>query len=335
MNSALKSLESTAAPRNLDALVSVCAIIPEDAALVESFVRVTLGVLERSFPYHELLLVDNGASPRVHNCVQMLQRLVPNVRLLRLSRRFDNELAIAAALDHCIGDYVVIMDPAKHPPEVIPQMIQRAAEGCDAVVGEPAGHKLSPLERLIAEPVYKVASHIMGFALRPDESYYRVFSRRLVNSIIKIRSKNRSLSCLAGLVGLNKSTIFYPTSSNNAPSGVQLFRQLVVATDIVVSNSAIPLRFAAFLGLIASGANLIYLFYILAVTLLKSRIAEGWLTTSLTHTIMFMLVFFIMAVLCEYTARILDETKEQPLYFVESESNSTVSTNTLERLNVI
>ena len=34
-------------------------------------------------------------------------------------------------------------------------------------------------------------------------------------------------------------------------------------------------------------------------------------------------------------ARILDESKEQPLYFVESETNSTVSTSAQYRLNVV
>ena len=43
----------------------------------------------------------------------------------------------------------------------------------------------------------------------------------------------------------------------------------------------------------------------------------------------------MMTILSEYVARILDESKEQPLYFVESESNSTVSTASLERLNVV
>jgi hypothetical protein len=85
----------------------------------------------------------------------------------------------------------------------------------------------------------------------------------------------------------------------------------------------------------ASGLNLLYLFYILTVTLVKSRIAEGWLTSSLMHTTMFLLLFIIMTILSEYVARILDESKEQPLYFVESESNSTVSTVSLERLNVV
>jgi dolichol-phosphate mannosyltransferase len=324
-------------PRNVDTLVSVCAVVPGQVDRLDSFVRQTVSILDAAFAYYELLLIDNGTTAEIHEAVQRLQRVVPNVRMLRLSRNYPNEVAIAAALDHCVGDYVVVMDSLAHPSELIPAMVKRAIEGCDSVIAEPSGKKGSLAEKLIATPAYRIASNIMGFELRPEESYFRVFSRRLVNSLIKIRSKNRSLSCMHGMIGLRKCTLFYtPSPSQARPAAVKrVMSQLRLAADIVVSNSAVPLRFAACLGLLASGINLLYLFYIMAVTLVKSRIAEGWLTTSLMHTVMFLLMFLIMAILAEYVARILDETKEQPLYFVESESNSTVSAVSQERLNIV
>jgi glycosyltransferase involved in cell wall biosynthesis len=323
--------------RNVDTLVSVCAVTPDKMEHLEEFVRETVGILDAAFAYYELLLIDNGTSIDVHNTVQQLQRVVPNVRMLRLSRNYPTEVAIAAALDHCVGDYVAVMDSVSHPPALIPEMVRRAMGGYDAVVAEPSASQRSLVERLISTPAYRIASNIMGFELRPEESYFRVFSRRLVNSLIKIRSKNRSLSCMHGLIGLRKCSISYTpvTAPVRQGAGKRVLRQLTLAADIVVSNSAIPLRFAACLGLLASAINLLYLFYIMAVTLVKSRIAEGWLTTSLMHTVMFLLMFLIMAILAEYVARILDETKEQPLYFIESETNSTVSATSQERLNIV
>jgi hypothetical protein len=49
---------------------------------------------------------------------------------------------------------------------------------------------------------------------------------------------------------------------------------------------------------------------------------------------MFLMLFLILSVLSEYVARILDETKEQPLYFVEFETNSTVASPAANRLNI-
>jgi polyisoprenyl-phosphate glycosyltransferase len=124
--------------RNVDTLVSVCAVVPDEMAHLDSFVRETIGILDAAFAYYELLLIDNGTTVDVQNTVQQLQRVVPNVRMLRLSRNYPNEVAIAAALDHCVGDYVAVMDSFSQPPELIPEMVKRAMEGYDAVVAEPS-----------------------------------------------------------------------------------------------------------------------------------------------------------------------------------------------------
>jgi polyisoprenyl-phosphate glycosyltransferase len=328
-----------AAPRqaNTDTLVSVAAILPHDAGAAEPFIRNTLRVLEAHYIYYELLLIDNGSPLNVYFSVQNLQSVLPNVRLIRLSRMYSKEIALAAALDHAIGDYVVIMDSILHPPELIPELVARGIQGCDSIAAVPIGGPEGILDKLVSRNVYRVASRILGFSLRPDESYYRLFSRRLVNSIIRIRSKNRYLSCLNASIGLNQDVISYQgISARRKQSGLRrVFRQLLSVADILVSNSAAPLRFASILGMLASLASTFYLVYILVISLVKSHIAEGWITTSLTNTTMFLLLFTILTIISEYIARILDETKDQPLYFVESETNSAVSSTNRDRLNVV
>ena len=342
MNSPIESAfdlsrEPAITARNSDTLISVCVIVPDRAELLEPFISNAVSVLESFVTYYEILLIDNSTPVEVHTAIGQLQKRIPHLRMLRLSRRYDAELAIAAALDHCVGDYVVVMDSVFYPPELIPNLVKRAISGFDAVVAEPTGASSGVIDRALIQPLYRTASRVLGFSLKPDESYFRVFSRRLVNSLIRIRSKNRSLSSMNGLIGLRCQIVPYVPHSGlpEIPVPQRVRRQLTTLAHVVVSNSGIPLRFAALLGLLASGLNLLYLFYILAVTLVKSRIAEGWLTSSLMHTTMFLLLFVIMSILSEYVARILDESKEQPLYFVESESNSTVASATLERLNVV
>jgi len=158
-------LEMNDAPVNADIVLSVSAILPPDLAGIESFVRAILGVLRSRYSYYELLLIDNGLTPALNRQVQVLQGLLPNVRLVRLSRHYGHEVALAAALDHCIGDYVVVMDPTIHPPEIIPALVARAIEGCDTVVAEPANQTPSRLQRYVSAPVYRLASRILGFPL--------------------------------------------------------------------------------------------------------------------------------------------------------------------------
>jgi polyisoprenyl-phosphate glycosyltransferase len=338
MNSTFKPLRTQPTQgqpeRNNDILVSVSVVLPRQASQVSKRVEKLLETLSKAYQFYELLLVDNGSPLEVQAQVLDLQQRLPNVRLVRLSRYYSREVAIAAALDHCIGDYVVTMDLLTDPMELIPILVTKATTGFDAVVAEYQGRPKPFLEHTLSAPLYRLTSRILGFALRPDESYFRVFSRRLVNSIVRIRSRNRYLSCLNGIVGFQQCSVVYHQDGTASPRDGQVLKQLLAVTDILVSNSAVPLRLAAMLGFVASLANVAYLFYILIVSLVKQHVAEGWITTSLTQTIMFLMVFLILSILSEYVARILDETKEQPLYFVEFETTSAVSSPDANRLNI-
>ena len=50
---------------------------------------------------------------------------------------------------------------------------------------------------------------------------------------------------------------------------------------------------------------------------------------------MFMFMFLILATLCEYVGRLLDETRDRPLYYVFDEHNSSVMLVDEERKNVV
>lgn len=324
--------EGTAA---VDVLVSVCAVLGDDTESVKRFLAETNSILRDRFHYHELLLIDNGSEKDIAQEVNLWQRQEPNIRMLRLSRRYSNEIALAAALDNSIGDYVVVMDIESDPPAMIPQMVASAMAGHDVVIAERNGAADPWLRRWLSRSFCRVASALLGYPLRPNATYFRAFSRRAVNSLIRIRSKNRYLRCLNGLVGFSQVCIPYAAKNAGKRAGrLHFFASARSAVDMIISNSAAPLRLGSLLGLLASFANVLYFLYILAVTLVKKRLAEGWLTISVTSTTMFFLLFIILSILSEYVARILDESKDMPLYFIESELNSDVSSFPNDRLNV-
>ena len=318
-----------------EALISVCAVLTDDLACVDSFLAEISGTLAERFRYHELLLIDNDADSAVSDAVQNWQRRVPNVRLLRLSRRYSTEIALAAALDNSIGDYVVVAEIGVDPVQMIAPMVEAAIGGHDVVIAECDRRVGSRFEKWMVSLFCRTASLLLGYTLRPNATYFRAFSRKAVNSLVRIRSKNRYLRCLNGMVGFNQTSIPYQRLEGSTGTRGRFFENARVAIDIIISNSAAPLRLASLMGLVASFGNGLYFAYILVVSLVKRRLAEGWLTTSLTNTTMFFFLFIILTILSEYIARILDEAKDQPLYFIESEVNSDVAAIGNDRLNVV
>jgi dolichol-phosphate mannosyltransferase len=320
-----------------EALVSVCAVLSDDVERLDEFLIETSRLLASSFQYHELLLIDNSLEHRVGLRVQSWQQQLPNIRLLRLSRQYSHEVALAAALDNSIGDYVVVMDIGSDPPSMIPDLVGAAMSGYDVVIAERRVENEPFLTRWLSRAFCRLATTLLGYPLRSNATYFRAFSRRAVNSLIRIRSKNRYLRCLNGMVGFSQVSLPHrePMTPSRRRGFLRLLSSVRSAADMIISNSGAPLRVASLLGLMASCANVLYFAYILAVTIVKKKLAEGWLTMSIANTAMFLLLFIILSILSEYIARILDESKDQPLYFIEAETNSEICSVQRERLNVV
>ena len=219
------------------------------------------------------------------------------------------------------------MEVDHDPPQMIPQLMDQAISGYDVVIGDVLdSEERSFVENAMAKVFYNLVNKALGFQLKRDASYFRLLSRQVVNSITRIRNKSRFLKYFNAVVGFNQTHVPYKrVYRREIPTPrLGLLRSMLWASDFIISNSPLPLRFVSLLGVLASVANLVYLGYILVVSLFKDNVAEGWLTTSLTSTFMFFILFIILTVLSEYVGRILEETRDRPLYFIEYETNSSV-----------
>jgi glycosyltransferase involved in cell wall biosynthesis len=336
MHSDVSANLSAADVKSPDVLVSVVTVLHNDHDIVGSLVEELTSSIGGRYQFYEIVLVDNASSDFTVQHVEELQSSVPNIRLIRLSRRYSVEVAIAAGLDSCIGDFVAIIEADRTPVAQVMEFLQTAIGTCHMVVGRDETQACSGLRWQLRKFSFSIVSRILQLNLDPSLSYFRVLSRQVVNSITRIRSKKRYLAYMSVMIGFSQAVIPYkPHARRTGTKASHAVPSLWQPWDILFSNSAFPLRLAAILGLSASGLNIIYFGYIFAVTLIKRRLAEGWLTLSLTSTTMFFVMFLILAILSEYIARILEETKEQPLYFVEYESHSRVSAPSDSKLNVV
>lgn len=324
-------------------VITVAAPVTErDVPIIEAFLLDASAVLASRFRYWELLLVDHGAGDGLVARVETLQARVPNVRLVRLSRAHDEEVAIFAALDCSIGDFVVLMDADRDPPAMIPEMIGLAAAGYDAVIGTtPDKGPRSILRRWASRRFYALLGRLTGHRIDPDATNFRAFSRRIVNSLVRIKERQPYLKYLTEYVGFRQTVLSYRRLARSGrprdPGWLELINQ---AINVIVANSNKPLRWVALTGLAASGVTLVYGIAALVIGLLRGRVdevtaAQGWASTNVFNAAMFFLLFSMMAVLSEYVQKILEESRDRPLYYVAYESTSSVIDQYKDSLNVV
>lgn len=319
-----------------DIMVSVVAILRNQADILPSFVHDLHQVLDSHYSNFEILLVDNGSEDGTATNVKSLLSRYTSLRYLRLTRVAEDETALLAGLDAAIGDYVVTMHPDFDPPNEIVAMVEQCRSGADIVLGvdlhPPTGGFIYRSSRVV---FLSLVRRLLHFDLVPGVTGFRVLSRHAVNAIVKVRLRRRYFAVVAADVGLNSTYHQYGRISRSGSSPeLRLFRAVRMGLSVLVHNSITPLRLAGVLGLMGSLLSLFYSLYVVVIYLVRRDVMPGWTTLSLATSGLSFLVFLVLGLMAEYLGRLLEESSDRPLYHVRDEQSSEVMLSDLTRKNV-
>ncbi|MSU35335.1 MAG: glycosyltransferase [Pedosphaera sp.] len=320
-----------------DTFVSLVAPLHQAVAWCEAAVNEIASVLQQNYANYEILLVDDGSTDGTAEALSRLVNSVDCVRVIRLSRHFGIEAAMLAGFDSAIGDYIVVLQAETDPPALIPELVNRCRRGTGMVVG--TERHLAPrswIARLGSEIFHWYCRRFLGLEFHRGSRYFRVFSRAALNAVLQVKDRVRNLRHVTALIGFQAEAVPYdPMARCSVSPQRNLLDDIHSGFDVILANSRHPLRAVTLLGLLASGLNLLYLGYIVAVYFFKEKVAEGWTTLSLQQAVMFFLVFVCLTLLAEYVGLVLWETRDRPAYFVATEQQSSVTIRQEERRNVV
>ncbi len=323
---------------NIDNLVSVATVINNNSDIIESFLLETTAVLSKAYDNYEILLIDNGSTDDSASKVKLLQCREKNIRMVTLSRKYNDEITYTAALSNCIGDFVVLMDINGDPPSIIPELVNKSISGYDITIAERVDNgNRSLIDRIFSSLFFKVSRFLTGYQIDPKFSKYIVFSRRAVNSLVKIKHRSRYIKFLIFEIGFRRASVAYtPINRSGKTKKNNYFEAFAFAAEVIVSNSEKLIRVASLAGLLAGLLNIFFVVYVLIGYLFFRRyIPQGWASTQILSATMFFIIFLILAIIGEYVARILRETQKGELYHIADESNSSVVPGSIEKKNVI
>ncbi len=309
-----------------DILISVVAPVYNEEKCIREYINQTIGILQDNYLNYELVLVDDGSTDNSIDIIKEILGKVKNIRLISLSRNYGREVAISSGLDMSIGDYVVLMDSdLQDPPDLIPKLIDRAVSGYDVVYAARicrAGESF--FKKISSKYFYKIASSFTGFTIPDDAGDFRVFNRKVVNSISELKESNRYMKMLYAYVGFKVSKIPFERSERYAGTSKYSYVKLFNASlDAIISFSNRPLRIVSIFSMILSFLLFSLIFLIFIYKMMDTNaVVEGWSSTMVFISLMFSVLFIFLSIISEYISRILIETKNRPLYYIREEYNS-------------
>ena len=284
---------------------------------IEETNRVIDTIPDYDFRY---IFVNDGSKDRTLEVLRLLAAKYDNAKYISFSRNFGKESAMYAGLENSTGDYVIVMDAdLQHPPKMFPQMIAGVEEGYDCCALFRAKQKgESKLRQLISKMFFSFQNKISDVKMPDGAVDYRIMSRRMVDSIVRLSEKQRFSKGLFCWVGYNTKWVEYQNVERTVGTTKWSFWSLFkYALDGITSFSVTPLRFIAVLGSVIAALAFIWIIVTLVQTLIIGIDVPGYVTTLCAVLFMGGIIEMSVGILGEYIGRIYIEAKDRPIYIMK------------------
>lgn len=300
----------------------ISAIVPvhNEEDNIVPFTEALLNQLQQITDHYEVVLIDDGSKDRSVKLIESTLLNKQGVKLLSLSRNFGKEIALTAGLEHCSGDVAVIIDADfQQPVETLVEFVDQWQAGFDMVYAVRKDRHDEPwLKRFLTQGFYRLIDCLSATKIPPNASDFRLLDKKVVKALNQCGETTRFLKGLYAWVGYNATSIFYePKERKAGKTSFSLRRLFSLALTGIFSFSDIPLRIWSVVGMLISGASLIYALVIVIKTLIYGVDVPGFAT--LAAAIMFFggVQLFSIGVLGEYIGRIFREVKQRPKYLID------------------
>jgi glycosyltransferase involved in cell wall biosynthesis len=303
--------------RNLPHISVVIPVYKAEGTLEELHRRL-VATLERISTNFEIILVEDCGGDRSWPMIVGLARRDGRIRGIQFSRNFGQHYGITAGLDHCRGDWVVVMDcDLQDQPEEIPRMYAKAQEGYEIVVAR-RGRRNEPLrKRLPSWVFYRLFSYLADTEYDPQAGNYRIVSRKVVDSYRTMRERSRFFGSLINWMGFPSASIDVQHGERHDGRSTYTFEKLwKLAADTLIAYSDKPLRLAIRFGFVLAALAFLYGTYILVRALLYGIPVEGWGSLIVSFYFIGGIIIALLGVIGIYLGRTYDETKKRPLYII-------------------
>lgn len=297
----------------------VVPVFNETAVFPELLRRITAVLDSLSLPSSEVIFVDDGSRDDTLTQIRAASQKDPRVKYLSFSRNFGHQVAVSAGIEHAHGKRVVILDgDLQDPPELIPTLVAKHAEGWEVVYAVRQNRKEGLLLRMCYKIFYRLMDHIADIDIPLDTGDFCLMDERVAQVLRGMPERNRFVRGIRAWAGFRQTALPYDRDKRFAGEAkYNLGRLLRLALDGITSFSDFPLRLCGYLGFTIAGLSLLGLVYSVISKIFFNSTPQGW--TSLTIAIFFIggVQLLMLSVVGHYVARIYTEVRQRPLYVLK------------------
>ena len=303
--------------------ISIVIPVYNEAINIGALYEALVANLQSLNKVFEIIFVDDGSFDNSFEQVRLLNARDIRVKGLSLSRNFGHQVALTAGMQHATGDVIITMDAdLQHPPEVISRLLAEYTKGFEIVNTRRIDTGQTGIfKKITSRFFYRLINLVANVSIPESSSDFRLMSRRALDAFLQFEERDRFTRGLVSWMGFRQTVINYTCAPRFAGKSKYTLRKMFhFAIDGITSFSAKPLRIASYMGVTAFIAGLVYAVFAV-IKHMSGKTIPGWTSLLVTVLLLGGLQLLSLGIIGEYLARIFNESKSRPLYFIRDRIN--------------
>jgi glycosyltransferase involved in cell wall biosynthesis len=302
-------------------LTVITPVYNEEAVLPHFHLRTRAVLKQLPNVDGRILYVIDRCTDNSENVLRQIVASDPLASAIVLSSRFGHQMSLLAGVDHAgDSDAIVMMDSdLQHPPEIIPELLDRYRAGYDIVYTiRDASDDVGRLRAFLGDSFYRLLSSISKTPINANAADFRLISGRVARTLSDgFPERNMFMRGLFSWMGFRQIGVRFRAEKRFAGrSKYSLARMMQLATAGILSFSTKPLQFGIYVGFLCALAAFLMLVLSMGAYFFDSTIPSGWTTLVALLLLFSGLQLVFMGILGTYIGGIYEEVKGRPRYIV-------------------
>ncbi|MGD0002425.1 MAG: glycosyltransferase family 2 protein [Bryobacteraceae bacterium] len=278
-----------------------------------------LAAHSRSF---EAILVNDGSRDRSWDVICQLTHRYSWVRGISLMRNYGQHNALLCGIRAARNEVIVtIDDDLQNPPEEIPKLLGKLAEGYDVVYGAPEEEQHG-LWRDLASRVTKIAlQSAVGAETARHASAFRAFRTEVRAGFANFQGPFVSIDVLLTWGASRFAAVEVRHDSRRLGTSQYTLRKLIRhAFNMMTGFSVLPLQIASAVGFVFTAFGFLVLVYVIGGYVLRGGGVPGFPFLASLIAMFSGVQMFALGIIGEYLARMHFRMMDRPGYAIRQQT---------------
>ena len=269
---------------------------------------------------YEVILVNDGSRDQSWDRIVELSNRYPWVTGMNLARNYGQHNALLCGIRQAQYEFIVTMDDdLQNPPEEIPVLLEKMAEGYDVVYGTPERERHNLWRNLASQMTKLTLQNAMGVETARKVSAFRAFRTQIREAFAGYHGPAVNVDVLLTW-GTNRFTAI-PVRHDPRRLGISnyTFGKLVIhGLNMLTGFSILPLQLASIVGFVFMFFGMGILVYVIGRYLILGYSVPGFPFLASIIAIFSGAQLFALGIIGEYLARMYFHVMDRPPYSLRS-----------------